>query len=297
MKDIFQLLRLTLQEKRRLVLSFLFMLFVAFFTYVFVNLVQPIVDKLLKIGPEVPVEKARFLDFVFQYVREDQYTVVLPLLLIVVLFGKGIFTFLSSFFMKSIGLKVSKQLRDDLSEHIMYQSTDYFDQMATGELMSRMTNDVDKIQEAVSGSMGDFIRETFIIFALLIGIFLVDWHLALVSFIVTPLAVIPLAVFSRELKKKGRLNQIRMADIYKVLHETITGNKIVKAFTMEKFELKKVFQATKNYFRTSLKLAWIEFEKPKDLIGPVEFLAAQIQAPATQLGDTLRLIQLLPAFV
>jgi subfamily B ATP-binding cassette protein MsbA len=257
MKDILQLLKLTLQEKRKFFFSLLFTLFVAFFTYVFVNLVQPIVDKLLKLGPEVSVEKARFLDFIFRYVQEDQYTLVLPLLLVIVLFGKGIFTFLSSFFMKSIGLKVSKKLRDDLSEHIMYQSTDYFDRMATGELMSRMTNDVDKIQEAVSGSMGDFIRETFIIFALLIGIFLIDWHLALVSFITTPLAVIPLAFFSRELKKKGRLNQIRMADIYKIIHETITGNKIVKAFTMENFELQKFFVATKNYFKSSLKLAWI----------------------------------------
>jgi subfamily B ATP-binding cassette protein MsbA len=282
MKDIFQLLRLTLQEKRRLFLSFLFTLFVAFFTYVFVNLVQPIVDKLLKLGPDVPVEKTRFLDFILKYVREDQYAMVLPLLLVVVLFGKGIFTFLSSFFMKSIGLKVSKKLRDDLSEHIMYQSTDYFDQMATGELMSRMTNDVDKIQEAVSGNMGDFIRETFVIFALLIGIFLVDWHLALVSIIITPLAVIPLAVFSRELKKKGRLNQIRMADIYKILHEAITGNKIVKAFTMEKFELKKVFQATKNYFGTSLKLAWIG-----SLSSPfMEFLGGLVGAFILFVGTT-----------
>ena len=282
MKDIFHLLKLTLQEKRKLGISFAFTLFVAFFTYVFVNLVQPIVDKLLKLGPEVPVEKARFLDFVFRYVEEDQYTLVLPLLLVFVLFGKGIFTFLSSFFMKSIGLKVSKKLRDDLSEHIVYQSTDYFDRMATGELMSRMTSDVDKIQEAVSGSMGDFIRETFIIFALLIGIFLVDWHLALVSFIVTPLAVIPLAIFSRQLKKKGMLNQIRMADIYKIIHETITGNKIVKAFTMEKFELQKFFHATKNYFKTSLKLAWIG-----SLSSPfMEFLGGLVGAFILFVGTT-----------
>ena len=256
MKDIFQLLKLSLQEKRKLILSMFFTVFVAFFTYVFVNLVQPIVDKMLKIGPEVPVEKTRFLDIVFRHVDENN-AILLPLLLIIALFGKGLFTFLSAFFMKSIGLKISKKLRDDLSEHIVYQSSDYFDKMATGELMSRLTNDVDKIQEAVSGSMGDFVRETFVIFALLIGIFLIDWHLALVAFIITPLAVIPLAIFSRELKKKGRINQIRMADIYKILHETITGNKIVKAFTMEKFELKKFFQATSNYLKTGLNLAWI----------------------------------------
>jgi len=256
MKDILQLLKLTLREKRKLILSLFFTLFVAFFTYVFVNLVQPIVDKLLKLGPEVPVEKTRFLDIVFRHVDEN-HTILLPLLLIIALFGKGLFTFLSSFFMKSIGLKISKQVRDDLSEHIVYQSSDYFDKVATGELMSRLTNDVDKVQEAVSGSMGDLVRETFVVFALLIGIFLIDWHLALVAFIITPLAVIPLAVFSRELKKKGRVNQIRMADIYKILHETITGNKIVKAFTMEKFELKKFFQATNNYLKTGIKLAWI----------------------------------------
>ncbi len=256
MKDILQLLKLTLREKRKLILSLFFTMFVAFFTYVFINLVQPIVDKLLKLGPEVPVEKTRFLDIVFRHVDEN-HTILLPLLLIIALFGKGLFTFLSSFFMKSIGLKISKQLRDDLSEHIVYQSSDYFDRMATGELMSRLTNDVDKVQEAVSGSMGDFVRETFVIFALLIGIFLIDWHLALVAFIITPLAVIPLAVFSRELKKKGRINQVRMADIYKILLETIAGNKIVKAFTMEKFELKKFFQATSNYLKTGIKLAWI----------------------------------------
>lgn len=260
MKDILQLLRLTLQEKRKLTVSIVFTLFVGFFTYVFVNLVQPIVDKMFGFGKDVSAvvaEKARFLDFVFHNISEDQIIHFVPLLLVIALFGKGLFTFLSSFFMKSIGLKVSKQLRDDLSEHIVYQSAEYFDRMATGELMSRLTNDVDKIQEAVSGSMGDFIRESFVILALLFGIFFIDWHLALVAIIVTPLAVIPLAVFSRELKKRGRMNQIRMADIYKVLHETITGNKIVKAFTMEKFELKKFFQATKNYLRTSIKLAWI----------------------------------------
>ena len=281
MKEIFTLLKLTLQEKRKLTLSMFFTVFVAFFTYVFVNLVQPIVDKLFKLGPEVPVEKARFLDVVFRNVGEN-HTVVLPLLLVIALFGKGLFTFLSAFFMKSIGLKISKKLRDDLSEHIVYQSSDYFDRMTTGELMSRLTNDVDKIQEAVSGSMGDFVRETFVIFALLVGIFLIDWHLALVAFIITPLAVIPLAIFSRELKKKGRINQIRMADIYKILLETITGNKIVKAFTMEKFELKKFFQATNSYLKAGMKLAWIG-----SLSSPfMEFLGGVVGAFILFVGTT-----------
>jgi subfamily B ATP-binding cassette protein MsbA len=257
LKDILKLFRLTLIEKKKLFLSFFFTVFVAFFTYVFVNLVQPIMDRMLKLGTVGAAEKTRLLDHVFRYVNEEQIMRLLPLLLVIALFGKGLFTFLSTFLMKSIGLKVSKKIRDDLSEHIVFQSSDYFDRMATGELLSRLTSDVDKIQEAVAGSMGDFVRESLIVIALFFAIFFIDWHLALVSVIITPLAVIPLAVFSRQLKKRGRINQMRMADIYKLLHETITGNKIVKAFTMEKFELQKFFKATKDYMKASLKLAWI----------------------------------------
>lgn len=282
MKDIFKLLKLTLEEKKKLILSFLFTIFVAFFTYVFVNLVQPIMDKMLKLAPAAPVEKFRFLDFIYRSVSEERLTLIIPLLLVVVIFGKGLFTFLSSFLMKSIGLRVSKRLRDDLSDHILHQSSDYFDHMATGELMSRLTNDVDKIQEALSGSMGDFIRETFVLFALLVGIFVVDWHLALAAFVITPLAVIPLAFFSRELKKRGRINQVRMADIYRLIHESITGNKIVKAFTMEKFEQKKFFKSTGNYLMSSLKLAWIG-----SLASPfMEFLGGIVGAFILIVGTT-----------
>ncbi|MCK4760298.1 MAG: ABC transporter ATP-binding protein, partial [Candidatus Aminicenantes bacterium] len=184
-------------------------------------------------------------------------------LLVIVVFGKGIFTFLSSFFMKSIGHKVVKKMRDDLFERLIYQSSDYFDYKPTGELMSRLTSDVDKIQQAVSGSMGDIILSAFMLLALLVKIFITDWQLALLSLVITPMAVIPLILFSHQLKKKGMLGQKKMARIYNLLHETITGNKIVKAFTMEKFEIKKFFQATFSHFKINLKLALVgSFSSP-----------------------------------
>lgn len=258
MKEIFQLFKLTLGEKKRLSLAFVFSSFVAFFTYVFINLIQPIIDKMFlqRAGPAAG-GKEGLIGFVFKKIRvaEEQFIWIIPLLLVIVIFGKGLFTFLSSFLMKSIGFKVGKKLRDDLFGHIIYQSSDYFDYKSTGDLMSRLTNDVDRIQVAVAGSMGDLIQEMFILLALLVYIFITDWRLALISFVVVPVAVIPLALFSRQLKKKGLLSQEKMAQIYNLLHETITGNKIVKAFTMEKFEIKKFSQATLSYFKTSLKLA------------------------------------------
>jgi subfamily B ATP-binding cassette protein MsbA len=288
MKEIFQLFKLTLGEKKRLSLAFLFSVFVAFFTYVFVNLVQPIIDKMF-LQRAAPTSGGKgLIDFVFKKVRaaEEQFIWLIPLLLVIVIFGKGLFTFLSSFLMRSIGYKVGKKLRDDLFGHIIYQSSDFFDYKSTGDLMSRLTNDVDRIQVAVAGSMGDLIQEIFILLALLVYIFITDWRLALVSFVIAPVAVIPLALFSRQLKKKGLLSQEKMAQIYNLLHETITGNKIVKAFTMEKFEIKKFFQATLSYFKVSLKLALTG-----SLTSPfMEFLGGVVAAFVLALGTT-RIVQ------
>jgi len=285
MKEILQLFRLTLGEKKRLFFTFLFSFFAASFTYLFVELVQPIIDQMfLKDTPHVLSKKPSLLDPIFEMFQaaEDQFIWLIPLLLVIVIFGKGIFTFLASFFMKSIGHKVVKKMRDDLFGHLVYQSTDFFDYKPTGELMSRLTSDVDKIQQAVSGSMGDFILSSFMILALLSRIFIIDWKLAFISFIIAPLAVIPLVLFSHQLKKKGMLNQKKMAHIFNLLHETITGNKIVKAFTMEKFEIKKFYQATLSYFKTSLKLAKVgSFSSPF-----MEFMGGVLGAFILVVGTT-----------
>jgi subfamily B ATP-binding cassette protein MsbA len=260
MREILRLLNITLEEKRRLLLFFICSIFVAVFTYGFVNLIQPILDNMLNYESQTATQKTRLMDYVFQNLNISQQDIYwfLPLLVVIVIFGKGSFTFLSTLIMKSIGHRASKRLRDELFEHLIYQSTDYFDQRSTGEIMSRVTSDVDKIQQAVSGSMGDFIREVIVLVALLIYIFYTDWRLAIVAFVIAPLAAIPLAIFSRKLKKRGKQSQAQMAGIYEQLYESITGSKIVKAFTMERFEMKKFYGATKGFFKSSMRLARIE---------------------------------------
>lgn len=284
MKDILELFRLALKEKRRLILSFLFTLFVAFFTYLFIDLIQPIIDDMLRFSPTAVSEKTGLMKFVFKAfdLTQEKLEYFIPILLVFVLFGKGLFTFLSSYFMKSVGFKIVKKLRDDLYEHLVYQSANYFDNTTTGNLMTRLTSDVDKIQEALAGSMKDFIQEIFTLLALLVFIFYKDWQLAIAFFVIAPLAGVPLATFSKYLKKRGRQNQIKMSEIYNLIHETITGNKIVKAFTMEKFELKKFFRATQEYFKTSMKLAWVG-----SLSSPfMEFLGGIVGAFVLLVGTT-----------
>ena len=268
---MFQLLKLTLRQKKLVILSFGCALFVALFTAIQISLVQPIIDEMFKPAPAASspgpgvaapapaVVKTRLLDTVWKTFRIEPRNVrsILPLALLIVIFGKGLFTFLSTFLMKSAGNRIIKTMRDDLYEHVLYQSTSYFDQVTTGGLMSRLTNDVDRIQQAVSTSMIDLIEEAFILAGILATMFASNWKMAVMGLVVTPLAVVPLAAFSRKLKKKGRQSQAKMAEMYNLIHETITGNRIVKAFGMERFELRKFLKASERYLRINLRLAWI----------------------------------------
>ena len=268
---MFQLLKLTLREKKWVTLALLSSLGVMLFTAIMVNLVQPVIDEMFGAGlpgtvvaasaaaGEAAQTKVRILDFLWKMLglSRDRIKNVLPLVLVIVVFGKGLFTFLSSFFMKTVGNKIVKKMRDDLYAHILGQSSGFFDRATTGDLMSRLTNDVDRIQQAVGTAMSDLFEDSFILIGLLLTLFYNDWKMALQALVITPLAVIPMAVFSRRLKKLGRKAQLRMSEIYNLIHETITGNRIVKAFTMEGFELRKFLQSSWRYFRINLKLAWV----------------------------------------
>ncbi len=257
---MFALLKLTLREKKWVTLALASTLFVALFTYVFVDLVQPIIDDMLRLAPQSAAPATgRALDILWNFLSISRQDIrsALPFVLVIVIFGKGLFTFFSSLCMKVVGNKIVKTMRDDLYAHILHQSSAYFDQATTGDLMSRLTNDVERIRDAVSSAMSDIIEEAFILLALLVGMFVKDWALALMAFVVMPLAVVPLAAFSRQLKRTGRQSQLKMSEIYNILHETITGNRIVKAFTMEAFELRKFLKATAKYYRINIRLSWI----------------------------------------
>ncbi len=287
---MFELLKLTLREKKWVTLALISTIGVALFTTIFVNLVQPVIDEMFGAAPSAtaavtaaPVAaKARILDVVWKilHIAPKDIKAAIPFVLVAVIFAKGVFTFLSSFFMKAVGNKIVKRMRDDLYAHILRQSSGYFDRATTGDLMSRMTNDVGQIQQAVGTAMSDLIEESFVLLGLLAAVFINDWRMAIVAFVITPLAIIPMAAFSRQLKKQGRKSQMRMGEIYNLIHETIFGNRIVKAFTMEGFEVKKFLKSSLRYYRINLKLAWIS-----SLSSPfMEFIGGVVAAVILYIG-------------
>ena len=259
MKGIKKLFKLILPYKLIFICSLVAMFMVAIFTYLFVNLVQPIMDRLFNLVPQGVPQKTRVMDVIFNFlnITKENLIIALPIILIVTIFGKGLFSFLSTFGMKSIGHRIVKDLRDKLYEKIIFQSLTFFNNSSTGELISRVVNDTEKIHQAVSGSLSVLITETMTLLVLFIGIFIIDWQLTLISLSITPFAIIPLILFGKQQKRKGLEGQIKIAEITNSLFETITGNKIVKAFNMEKFEIKEFVKKTYEHLKINLKLALI----------------------------------------
>src|SRR2546426_6303702 len=143
-----------------------------------------------------------------------------------------------------LGQAVVRDLRNDVFERILYQPLGFFHFNPTGELISRISNDVDRIQTAASKTLAEFLKQAAILIFLLIAIFAIDWKLAVGSLVLAPLVFYPTVWFGKTLRLLSRSNQQEMAEMANILYETLAGNRIVKAFTMEKAEAGKVCHDT-----------------------------------------------------
>jgi ATP-binding cassette, subfamily B, bacterial MsbA len=168
---------------------------------------------------------------------------------------KGLSEYFATYFINFIGQSVVRDLRNLLYSKIIKQSLTFFSKNTTGKLMSAVTNDIDKIQSAVSQVSADALKQSFTLVGLLAVIFYVDWRLALASLILVPLVVYPSANIGRYIRASSRSSQDKMADINNILQETFSGIRIVKAFGMESFEYYKFRAATKRLLKVNLR--WV----------------------------------------
>ncbi len=215
------------------------------------------------------------------------------ILLIFFYAGKGIFSFLSSYLMTSIGLKIVRNLRNKLYSHIMYQSLTFFSAEKTGDLTARVISDTDRIQDAVSKALSDLVKETFTLAGLLIVIFYLDWKLALISFTLFPVVVYPITRFSSRLRHASRKSQESISRLSQILFESITGSRIVQAYQMEDREAKKFEQTSQKLLEEGLRSSRIvSFLSPfMELLSGVAAVlvmwygSRQIQAGTLTAGD------------
>ena len=166
---------------------------------------------------------------------------------------KNIFAFAEFFFVSYVEQKVILDLREEVYEKVLRQSMSFFDRNTTGDVISRITNDINAVNVAVNRSFTQFIRDPALIIIQLILLFSISWQLTLVALIVFPLSAILIQQIGKSLKRKSKRVQERISEITENLQEVISSIKVVKAFGMEQFELERFHRRTTSHFKAVLK--------------------------------------------
>jgi subfamily B ATP-binding cassette protein MsbA len=176
------------------------------------------------------------LDEIF-FNQDRSMLMLVPLAIMAIFLVKGVFYYVYNYLLEKVGQSVIRDLRNKLYIHIQTLPLSFFSKKPTGELISRVISDVTLIQGAVSNVLVGILKDTCQVLFLIGVIFYQDWRMASISMISLPLVIYPIVNFGRRHRRLSRSNQQTTAEVSNILYETITGNRIVKAFCMEKYEI------------------------------------------------------------
>ena len=185
--------------------------------------------------------------------KDAQMLIWIPLVVIFIYLAKGLCSYGQMVLMNYIGLRVVADLRGSLYRQIQKQSLSFFTRHPTGILMSRITNDAGTLQGAVSDAVTTMFKDTFTLLGLIFVIFYRDWKLAVIAMLIFPLIIYPIAKFGKKMRSVATRTQITMGALTTLLHETISGTRIVKAFGMEEYENKRFSEENERFFKLNIK--------------------------------------------
>jgi subfamily B ATP-binding cassette protein MsbA len=242
-------------------------------------LVKPIINKVLPTDDNLP----------FSYWAA---------FILIAYLAKGLGSYFSTYLMTDIGQRVVRDLRDQLFRHILNQSAAFFSRRTTGQLMSRITNDVNQVQQAVSETIGDLLREGLSVIGYAVMMFYFDWRLALVCVTSAPLVVYPLVRLGQRVRRSTRRSQEHLEHLSHLTVEAFTGHRIVKAFAAERHEGDRFSAASHQLYKTNLKVTStlsvlppiMEFLGGLAIVGLLWYGRTQISTSAMTPGDFLGFI-------
>jgi ATP-binding cassette, subfamily B, bacterial MsbA len=242
-------------------------------------LIGPIIDKVL--NPSAPAhqlalfrfpgsQKVVYLQQFMPSYFHNALTVVGAALLGATLI-KGFCDYAGTYLVNYAGFGLVTDLRNRLYDRILQRSIAFFSRNSTGTLISTIISDIEKIQGTLSIALAEFLQQLFTLI-FMIGVVVVLGHkLALVLLVFIPFVIVSAGKIGRRVRTTTRTGQDKLADIQHILHETVTGNRIVKAFTMEAWESVRFRAAAKRLFRANLKSVAVQAVSSPlmDMIGAV----------------------------
>jgi len=200
----------------------------------------------------LPFLVQRVIDDVFAQ-KDKTSLFYLPFLIIGVFAFRGLVNFGDHYLTDYVGLRIINDVRDGLNRHLQSLSLSFFQRHPTGTLISRVTNDVSLVRSALTDSVASLIRDTTSLLALIVVAFLKDWVLATIAFVVFPASVLPITRMSKKIKRFTKRGQVAKGNLTNLLQESIQGNRIVKAFGMEKYEIDRFQEENQRVFKQSIR--------------------------------------------
>ena len=238
-------------------LAIICMIVSALFDGVSLGMLVPLADKVMTNKPIIlPTEVPPFLDSFIQSINalepQTLLNIMIPVALIL-LTVKAVFSFLQGYLMSNVGQKVIRDIRNQIYSKLQTLSLDYYSKKRSGELISRITNDVKMVENSLSYGIYDLIYQSLKVIVYIFIAFFIYFKLALLSFVAIPLIIFPIISVGKKLRKIATQSQEKLADINSFLFETISGVRIVKAFGMEDYEIKKFGRQNRDFYKLTMK--------------------------------------------
>jgi len=252
---------------KQLILANVFTILVVIFSLLSVLMLFPFIDLLFNDSPQVVSEKTitsvfdlkdiitvYFAEIVSRYDKLDVLK-YLCLLILITFFLKNLFTYLQTYFMSVVEQGILKDLRFDLYRHYLELPLSFFTDERKGNLISRIINDVQIVKDSLIAVVNSLFRDPPSLIVYSVVLFMFNWKLTLIIFLLAPVSAIILSKVGNSLKRSSIKSQEKISDITSTLDETLGAIRVVKAFGMEDYETKRFRIENTTYFDLLVRLS------------------------------------------
>jgi subfamily B ATP-binding cassette protein MsbA len=213
---------------------------------------QPLVNQIQPLSFSFESFKDHFYFFVSEFIRNQGHKktlIVVSLLIIVSGLFRNIFHYLAMYYLAPIRTGIVRDLRNALYKKVLYLPLSFYSEERKGDLMARITTDVQEIEMSIVSSIEMVFRDPITIIIYLIALFLISPHLTLFVIILLPISGYLIGRLGHSLRKASRRGQKKMGGLHSIIEETLGGLRVIKAFSAEKKVLKQFVDTNNLYTR------------------------------------------------
>lgn len=257
MKRISRLLTYLPEHKGKIALYFATNLLGILFGAATITMIGPVLQVLFQAAPPVAKASPSFFDGVMSYIndlvlRQDKLTALAYVCIAIILFTvlKNFFLYLSVYILNPIRNNVLRKLRNDLFDKTMSLPIGFFTEERKGDLMSRMTNDINEVELSIMSVLEVFIREPLSIIIYITSMVMINYKLTLILFVFLPVAGLIIGRVSKSLRKSSHMAQEQLGSMMGVIDESLAGMRVIKAFGAEAHQRLRFTRLNNLLFRT-----------------------------------------------